>query len=178
MVGGRLKYNSPRVNGKAMVGKGSGEIVYPKKPGARSGGPGALVRQLAIKLPSNLLGPDKYSEILRMIKRHMQLSDKVFAGEIHEPTGVLKVSVSTRDDAGQILCVWSAMRGTCLSLTDFLSEVMFCKLTGWSINRRNGASEHLRQQTATDPTNDALQENIPHRSPVDSTRKISGDRPD
>lgn len=153
VVGRRLNVacKSPRVDGKVLRQKDSGEInklchtKLSQSPGdarldsAVPGVQNTLVRQLVCRLTSNLPGIDKVSQIIQMIKYETyttHICKVIFVQEISEfPAGVLKVSITSpclMENAGQIPCLvstgWSKVKSTCLSLTALVSELMFLKL--------------------------------------------------
>lgn len=207
-----VTYNSSRVDEKMLREKGSREknkLCYPKLSRSRahaprdaysaaSGAQNALVRQLALKLISNLPGTDTCSQIIQMIKYDKyaaHIYKIVFVQETIEfPTGILKVSITpsclmenSKQIPSFVLTGWSTLKTTCLSLTALVSEIIFCKLAVLcrSSSSPDSAPQHLlSQQDAKNIKNDAVQANGQNHSPTDlnsskdSAQKITEDRPD
>ncbi|KAM7383048.1 hypothetical protein PAMP_002735 [Pampus punctatissimus] len=195
VVGRRLavEYKSSRVGGKISREKSSKEknnLYYPKLSQSRayvthdahSAAQNALVRQLALKLISNLPATDICSQIIQSIKYEKyaaHICKIVFVQETNEfPTGSLKVSINSSylmDDSRQIasfsLPGWSTLKSTCLSLTALVSEMMFCQLA--VLCRSSISPDDASQQ---DVKNGALRANEQTQSPTDF--HSSKDRPD
>ncbi|XP_062278878.1 uncharacterized protein LOC133983722 [Scomber scombrus] len=214
VVGRRLTvtHNSSRVDAKILREKDSMErntFCHPKLSQSRAhatldvhsaacDAQNAPVRQLALKLISNLPGTDACSQIVQMIKCEKyaaHICKIVFVQEINDfPKDILKVSITSSclmENSGQIpsfvLTGWSSVKSTCLSLTTLVSEIMFRKLAVLcrSSCTPDGAPEHLlHRQDAKNLQNDALQANGQIHSPTDlnsskvSVQKITEDRPD
>ncbi|KAM7421407.1 hypothetical protein PAMA_015505 [Pampus argenteus] len=195
VVGRRLavEYKTSRLVGKISREKGSNEkntLHYPKLSqsrahvphDARSAAQNALVRQLALKLISNLHAADICSQIIQLIqyeKYAPHVCKIVFVQESNEfPTGILKVSLNASclmDNSGQIasfsLPGWSTLKSTCLSLTALVSEMMFCKLA--VLCRSSISPDGASQQEVK---NDALRANEQTHSPTGFNS--SKDKPD
>lgn len=107
--------------------------------------------------------------------------------------GMLRLSVpfpGWGEDAGQVPCLvltgWSTLRGTYLSLTALVSNIIFTKLAGWCRSCRSSSSPNgphqPSQQGEEDIRSDALQAHGQiHMSSEDTSgsgQKITQDRPD
>ncbi|XP_029361227.1 uncharacterized protein LOC115045601 [Echeneis naucrates] len=205
VVGGRLAvaYKTSQLHTKRSR-KGDFKIInklFNPKPShspedTRSAAPcvqNAPLRQLAHKL-----SPGRYicAKIIGMIKHqeHTAHICKIeFIREFSEfPAGVFKVSFKSPrfiERAGQVpsfvLKGWSALKSTCLSLSDLVSELMMLRLGG--VWRRSSSSEdahhHLqcqedtREVGTTTPSREPDRSSIPPPSiPPKTTPAV--DRPD
>lgn len=183
-----VTHNSSRVDAKILREKDSRErnkLCHPKLSQSRAratldvhsaacDAQNAPVRQLALKLISNLPGSDTCSQIVQMIKCEKyaaHICEIVFVQDISDiPKDILKVSITSSwlvENSGQIpsfvLTGWSSVKSTCLSLTTLVSEMMFRKLVVLcrSSCTPDGAPEHLlHRQDAKNFQNDALQVSV------------------